>query len=123
MSTLPTNLLQLFVRKKSLYVTVEGTEKIKPVEDLVELNLEKNELQNSLKLVLEQKLFYTKRLSVTLMSVTFERLSVTLMSVTFERLSVTLMSVTFERLSVTLMSVTFERLSVTLMSVTIELLL
>ena len=41
MSTLLTILLQHFVRKKSLYVTVEGTEKIKPVEDLVKLNLEK----------------------------------------------------------------------------------
>ena len=44
MSNLLTNLLQHFVRKKSLYVTVEGTEKIKPVEDLVKLNLGKSEI-------------------------------------------------------------------------------
>ena len=51
MSTLLTNLLQHFVRKKSLYVTVEGTEKIKPVEDLVKLNLEKNENLKSSKFI------------------------------------------------------------------------
>ena len=41
MSTLLTNILRHFVNKKSLFDTKDGVSEIKPIHDLVKLNLDK----------------------------------------------------------------------------------